>query len=494
MQTLLAVIILENLYPSLEKNMEKFKADFADCSDFLLREGETGGQKCFFVIMDGLINSLMLSQMVVSPILRADITFKTPLEQYNKIKTKVVNSVELNEAQTFEDAYYFLMSGFCVFVLDGCSKAMVMGIQGWQRRTTDEPSNESNVKGAKECFIEAINDNKALLRKRMKTPHLKFKQIKLGTAAPTPVVIAYVDNRADPTLVKEVEQRIKDANLNTVLDYGMLFPFLNTTIRSFFSSVGTTERPDVLSSKLYEGRVAVMIEGTPYVMYVPQLFSDNFQSLDDYDNPPFYGLFVRLLKYFSFIMSVFLPGIYVALGTYHQELFPTNLLFTVAAAENRTPFPLMLEALMTLIFYEIMREAGLRLPKTIGHAVSIIGAIVIGEATVTAGLIGAPMLVIIALTAIASYVAFPLYESASVLRLLFILAGGLTGIYGVALGGAALFVNLCTIGPFGVPLSAPISPLNTRSLGDVFYRESWKKLSKRKVRVQNFRGVDIDES
>lgn len=220
-----------------------------------------------------------------------------------------------------------------------------------------------------------------------------------------------------------VEQRLKDAHLNTVADYGELVPFLDTNMRSFFSAVGTTERPDVLASKLYEGRVAVLVEGTPFVLYVPYLFSDNFQSLDDYDYPPFFGGFVRLLKYFSFGISVFLPGVYVALGTFHQELIPTNLLFTIASAEFRTPLSLMNEAIMTLIFYEIMREAGLRLPKVVGHAVSIIGAIVIGEATVSAGLIGAPILVIIAITAIASYVAFPLYDSVSVLRLLFILAG-----------------------------------------------------------------------
>ena len=177
--------------------------------------------------------------------------------------------------------------------------------------------------------------------------------------------------------------------------------------------------------------------------------------MDDYDYPPFFGGFVRLLKYFSFGISVFLPGVYVALGTFHQELIPTNLLFTIASAEFRTPLSLMNEAIMTLIFYEIMREAGLRLPKVVGHAVSIIGAIVIGEATVSAGLIGAPILVIIAITAIASYVAFPLYDSVSVLRLLFILAGGLTGLYGLMLGMAALFCEYLQSQPLRCAVRRP---------------------------------------
>ena len=172
---------------------------------------------------------------------------------------------------------------------------------------------------------------------------------------------------------------------------------------------------------------------------------------------------------------------------------PTSLLFTIASEEINTPFSLMTEALMILVLYEIMREAGLRLPKTIGHAISIIGGIIIGETTVTAGLIGAPMLVVIATTAISSYVVYPLYESVSVLRFLFIIIGGLTGMYGIILGAGVLFINICSVNPYGVPLSSPISPLDKHSLGDIFYRESWKRLSQRKVRISELRGANIDK-
>lgn len=493
MQTLLSVIVLENLYPDLGKNIEKFNADFTDCSDFLLREAETNNQKCIFIAMDGLVNSIQLGETIMDPILHMDIMDLTPFEQFSKIKTSVVQAVEMNEIENFEDAYYYLMSGFCLFIIDGCNKALAMGVQGWLKRTTEEPSNESNLKGAKECFVETLNDNKALLRKRVKTHHLKFKMIKLGTAAQTSVTLAYIDDRADKKLVREVENRLKEAELNNVLDYGMIYPFINTDIYSFFSTVGTTERPDVLASKLYEGRVGVMVDGSPFILYIPMLFTDGFQSLDDYNMPPFYASFVRILKYFSFIISVFLPGIYVAFDSFHQELIPTNLLYTIVSAEIRTPFALMFEALLMVFAYEIMREAGLRLPKPIGHAVSIIGAIVIGEASVTAGLIGEPMLVVVAVTAISSYVAYPFYESVSFLRVLFIIIGGVTGVYGLVLGGAVLFVNICSLSPYGIPFTAPISPLSKKSFGDIFYRQTWKKLSKRKVRVQDLRGVNIDE-
>lgn len=487
---------MTDLFSEYDKNKSKFENDFKDCSDFLLREAITCSQRCFFCVMDGLIDSLQLSQMIMSPILSKQyekgVEFETNNELMDLLKLRAVNSLELKEAKSFEDCYYYLMSGFCVFILADCKRALVFGIQGWARRSVEEPTNESNVKGAKECFIEAVNDNKALIRKRLKTHHLKFKQIKLGSAADTPVVIAYVDNRADSVLVKAVEERLKAADFDTVVDYGELVPFINTDIKSFFSCVGNTERPDVAVSKLLEGRVVVMVEGSPFAIYLPYLFSDNFQSVDDYDNPPFYSSFIRILKYFSFVISIFLPSIYVAIGTFHQELIPTNLLFTIASEEITTPFSLMTEAIMLLLLYEIMREAGLRLPKTIGHAVSIIGGIIIGESTVSAGLIGAPMLVVIAMTAISSYVVYSLYESVAVLRFVFIIVGGLFGMYGIVLGAGLVFVNICALNPFGVPMSSPISPLDKKSLGDIFYRENWKKLSKRKVRVSNFRGVDVD--
>lgn len=483
---------MENLYTDYNKNKEKFQTDLKDCSDMLLREAVICGQKGFFCVMDGLINSIQLSQMVISPILERDIVFNDNNELMEKIKLSVVNSVELKEAATFEDCYFFIMSGFCVFVLDGCGKALAFGSQGWEKRSVDEPSNESNVKGAKECFIESLNDNKALLRKRLKTYHLKFKQIKLGNSAATSVAIAYMDDRADPKLVKDTERRLYAANFSTIVDYGEIVPYLDTGIKSFFSCVGHTERPDVAASKLLEGRVVVMVDSTPFAVYLPALFSDNFQSVDDYDNPPFYSGFIRILKYFSFLMSVFLPGIYVAIGTFHQELIPTNLLYTIASEEVGTPFSLMTEALLILILYEIMREAGLRLPRTIGHAVSIIGGIVIGETTVNAGLIAAPMLVVIAMTAISSYVVYSLYESVSVLRFLFIIIGGFLGMYGIILGAGVVFVNICALNPYGVPLSAPISPLDKRAVGDIFYRETWLKLSKRNVRINKLRGASVD--
>lgn len=480
------------IFSEYEFTRDALKSDFTDCSDFLLREIKVCGKKAVFCAIDGLVDTVALSNTVTEPILKCAVEFTEGAEAFEYIKMQVAGAAELDEAETFEDLEFYIMSGFAALYIEGCRKALVFGVQGWNRRNTDEPTNEAMVKGAKECFVETLNDNKALLRKRLKTPKLKLKQMKLGSEAEVPVVIAYVEDRANPDDVLTIENRLKSAPLETVNDFGVLCDYITERKRSFFSTVGNTERPDVFASKLLEGRVGVMIEGTPFAMYTPYLFTDNFSSLDDYNNPPFYASFIRLLKYFAFGVSLLLPALYVAVGSFHQEMIPTTLLYLVASSEETTPFPLLLEAIIIHILYEIMREAGLRLPNTIGHAVSIIGAIVIGEAMVTAGIIGEPMLVVVALTAIASYVVYPLYESVAVLRLIFILIAGFTGVYGLVLFGSALFVNICSLSSLGVPYSAPLTPLTPSSLGDTVIRKSWRQLAQRNIRIKNLKGVNDD--
>ena len=478
------------IFSEYEFTRDALKSDFTDCSDFLLREIKVCGKRALFCAIDGLVDTVALTQSVFEPIFSADAEFTTGYEVLEYVKTEVAGAAELNEVDTFEDLEFFIMSGFAALYAEDCRKALVFGVQGWNRRSTDEPTNEAMVKGAKECFVETLNDNKALLRKRLKTPKLKLKQIKLGSDAEVPVVIAYIEERANADDVTEIERRIKSAPLETVPDFGVLSDYISERKRSFFTTVGNTERPDVFASKLMEGRVGVMVEGTPFALYTPYLFSDNFSSLDDYNNPPFYASFIRLLKYFAFGVSMLLPALYVAIGSFHQEMIPTTLLYLVASSEETTPFPLLLEAIIIHILYEIMREAGLRLPNTIGHAVSIIGAIVIGEAMVTAGIIGEPMLVVVALTAIASYVVYPLYESVAVLRLVFIVIAGFTGVYGLVLFGSALFVNICSLSSLGVPYTAPVTPFTPSSFGDTIVRKSWRQLASRKVNIKGLKGVN----
>lgn len=481
------------LKEDLSLNLTEIRVDFGNSQDIKIREAVISGRKAAILLCDGMVNSVQLGELVMNPIMRSNVKTKNAFEHYCIIRDSVTNAVEQSEVHTLEDVELYMMSGFAVFLLDGVASALVMGIQGWAKRSVDEPGNEAMAKGAKEGFIESLNDNVALVRKRLKTPDLRFEMLKLGSDTKTNVTVAYLKNKADEKIVKEVKDRLNSIPADAIIDYGCIQPYLDTDRLSFFTAVGNTERPDTFSAKLMEGRVGVLIDGTPFALIVPYLFTENFQTLDDYDNRPYFSTFIRILKFLAFVLSMLVPGFYVAVGTFHQELFPSMFLFDVAAAENRTPFNLMTEALLIHFLYEIMREAGLRLPKTIGHAVSIIGAIVIGDATVSAGLIGAPMLIVVAVTAISSYVVYPLYEPVALLRFFFIVLGGTTGLYGIMIFTAILMVNMASISPYGVPYTSPISPFDGQSLEDTVWRAGWKRLFRHPFKIQNLRGADIDK-
>ena len=266
---------MSRVYSSITDNKNRLSQDYADCSDFLLRECEIGGTAAIVCVLDGMINSLQLSQMIMRPILSFKGEYKTAAELFSVLQKSVLGSLEMSVQTEFEQAYFYLSSGFAVLFVDGVSGFLALGIQGFEKRGVDEPDNEANIKGAKECFTETLNDNKALLHRRIKSPKLKLKQLTVGSQAQTSVVIAYIDGYAQSRLVSEVECRIKAAPIKVLQDYGELVPFLDSRVKSGFSAVGNTERPDVLCSKLLEGRVGVLVDGSPFAIFVPCLFTDN---------------------------------------------------------------------------------------------------------------------------------------------------------------------------------------------------------------------------
>ena len=268
-----------------------------------------------------------------------------------------------------------------------------------------------------------------------------------------------------------------------MLGSGYLQSFLDTPHPSIFSGVGFTERPDVVTAKMAEGKICIIVDGTPNAIIVPYLFIEHFHSLDDYLKRPYYATFIRLLKIASFLVSVFLPGLYVAVCTFHQEIIPESMIFGITGQESRTPFPIMLEAIFIHLVYEIVREAGLRMPKTVGHAISIVGALVIGESAVTAGIVSAPMIIVVGLTAVSSFVVSTLYEPVAVLRFAFIIIGGLSGLYGIMLSFAVVLINASAINPYGVPFTSPMSPTKLGAMRDFILRSDWRKMGKRQMLI-----------
>lgn len=479
------------IHLSLEENLRCLTEAFHQSADLTIRKISLCHLSAALVTIDNMTDKQVLTQSILIPLLSYEFS-GTPQQALLCIRDKVLCTPEWLELTTLEQIEDKIMSGFAVLLLDGCQTSAAVGLQGYASRSVSEPEADIVQRGSKEGFVESLRVNMTLLRRRLKTPLLTFETMTIGKTSHTEIALAYLSGTASEDILEEVRQRLRHAPLDTLLAAGYLVPFLEDKgDYSFFSSVGVSERPDTICGKLTEGRIAVMIDGVPSALIVPYIFAEHFQSLDDYSNRAYFATFTRILKYAAFLISVFLPGLFVSIGTFNPELFPAVMLNQLAAAIASTPLSLTAETIIILFIYEIMREAGLRMPQPLGYAVSIVGGLVVGDTAVNAGLIGAPTLMVVAISAISSYVVPNLYAPSAVLRLIFTLVGGALGIWGISIAGAVVLVNLCSKNSFGVPYTSAITPMSAVSLRDVVVRAGWKTLSRKTEKVQELPGSAI---
>lgn len=472
----------------LMENMVKVRALSQNSTDLLERQIEVSGVPVAILMCEGMVNLQLFTQILVRPLTELSLENANGEAVARWVSRETVLSGDQKEFFTYDELFSFLMAGFVVLLIDGVDRGIACGMQGYSFRSVSEPSTEMNITGSREGFVEPIRVNQTMIRRRLRSPSLKFEMYPIGEKSRTDICLVYLTDTADPRMVEEVKRRLGKLSSDILLSQGYLRPYLEGQPLSPFSSVGTTERPDTLCAKINEGRIGILVDGTPFALVVPYLFEEHFQSMDDYSYRPCYGSFIRLLKYFAFLLSIFLPGGYVAITSFSPEMLPDTLLFNIAASEQQTPFSMMTEALVIHLIYEIMREAGLRLPRPVGHAVSIIGALVIGDAAVKAGIIGSSMVMVVALTALSSFVVPSLYEPAAILKFVFILVGGTWGLFGISVGFVLLLTNLCALESLGVPVMAPLSPCAPADLRDGLWRTGWKKLGSFRLRIQDLPG------
>ncbi len=484
------ISIGDRMNNSLKENIKTLKEMFASSADLTIRDMKLRTQNAVssaVITIEGMCNKEVTAISVINPILAYDFKESSADEIIDKIKLSVLTSTEIVEFNTLEEAITFSTSGFAIIAVDGTDRMLAIGAQGFSFRSVSEPESEVVQRGSREGFTEPLRINMTLIRRRMKNPDLVFEMVTVGNESKTQLMLCYLQNSTAPKLLETIRERLKNCDLETVLASGYLSEYLeDDSAKSIFSGVGISERPDTVCGKLTEGRVAILIDGTPAVIIVPHLFVEEFQSVDDYSNRPYYASFIRILKYLSFMLAVFLPGIYTAFAQFHPEYFPTGLLLKTSESLAETPLPVTLEVILIIFVYEVMREAGLRIPKPLGHAVSIVGALVIGESAVSAGIISSSTLMVVATAAICSYVTSPLYPPITVLRFLFVIAGGILGLWGVVLAGILVLINMCSKTSLGVPYMSSLSPFSFKRMRDVFIRSDWKTLSKRTIKVQKF--------
>lgn len=482
----------KNLTVSLEDNLNAVKSITGNSSDVIVKTAMVCQNRIAVLTCEGMASTDTLAELIYNKLNSLSNSETLPPEALMSALFDVyLTAAEQIEILDFDNLVLKLQSGFAIILVNGTSRAIAIGIQGYKSRGIDEPSAELNVRGSREGFVEVIRTNMSLIRRRVKSPTLVFEMSQVGSRTNTDVCVCYMSDKVSPKLLKDVKRRLKSINLNTILESGYIQPYLEGDGGWFFSECTTCERPDVFAAKLYEGRVGILVDGTPFALVVPHLFIESFQTLDDYTQKPFYAFFIRAVRLTAYFITLFLPGAYVAVASYHPEMLPSPLILNLAAAEQTAPFSLMVECLFIHFMYEILREAGIRLPRPIGHAIGVVGGLVIGDITVSAGLVGAPMVLVVALSGLCSFVVPTMYEKIVVLRFIYILAGGFFGLFGLLLSAGAVVIKMCSLSTYGVPYMSPISPFSPKALRDMFVRSSWKTMSKSDVTVQNLNGADI---
>ncbi|MEC1722312.1 spore germination protein [Schinkia azotoformans] len=377
-----------------------------------------------------------------------------------------------------EEAIDEILSGNTVFFINGSKEAFTVSTRGWNTRSVDEPVAEQVVRGPRDGFTENVRSNTALVRRRIRDPLFRIEAMKIGTKTKTDINIAYLKGTVKEEVLKEIRSRLQKIKIDSVLESGYIEELIEDAPLSPFPTIQSTERPDKVAASILEGRVAIFVDNSPFVLVAPTYFWQFLQASDDYYSRYYTATFYRIVRYIAFLISLTLPSFYVMLASFHQEMIPTSLALTIASGREIVPYPVLLEALIMETAFELMREAGLRMPKPVGQAVSIVGSLIIGQAAVQAGLVSPFMVIVVALTGIASF-AIPNYAASFSIRLIrfpLLIASGTMGLLGFAACFSLLAIHAISIRSFGEPYLAPATPFKPSDQKDALIRFPWWKM------------------
>lgn len=455
--------------PSLAEIKVHLQTLFSDCSDIVIRPFRLTDQtEAIMLFVDGLVQT-----EIVNDTMRFIMNSNIARVEDDMLAQADIPVSQIQTASTYKDTLLSVLAGDTALFFDGESRAILLGIRGPNTRSISEPETEAAIRGPREGFVESLRSNTSMLRRKLRTPDLKIKSMTIGKRSNTSVGIAYLDSIADPDMVKEVTGRLEKINIDGIFESGYIEELIQDHSFSPFPQMQYTERPDTVAANLLEGRIAIFVDGTPFVLLVPVTFWMMLQASEDYYERIPVGYFIRWLRYIFLLIALLTPAFYVAVTTYHQAMIPTTLLLSIAAARESIPFPAVVEALIMEVTFEALREAGIRLPKTVGQAVSILGALVIGQAAVQAGIVSAPMVIVVSITGIASFT-LPKFNAAITIRMLrfpFIIAAAVFGIFGMMLYGLIIVGHMVSLRSFGIPYMSPVAPYSPGNLNDVLLRK-----------------------
>ncbi|UQZ81029.1 Spore germination protein A1 [Paenibacillus konkukensis] len=478
------VPVEDETYP-IEKRVAWLRQQLTDNSDVAFHNFIAGpAVACAIVYLRGMIDLATLQEDVLKIVLRMDAPNADEFRR-QLFDRKQLSVSDYRFLLTLSEGISSILDSKAILMIDGEQRIIELPLTKHSKRAIEEPPNESGIKGPREAFIEDADINLTLIRKRLKTPKFKTETLRIGTLTQTKVLVGYIDGICKKDLLDEVKFRLSKIDVDSVLGSSTVEEYLDDTPFSPFPQLQYTERPDITAAALLEGRVAIIVDGTPIVIIAPVTLMMLLQSSEDYYQRFIASTWIRWIRYFFLFVSLLLPSTYIAITTFHPEIIPSKLLVTVMSSREIVPFPALIEAFIMEISFEALREAAIRIPKSIGQAVSIIGALIIGTAVVQAGIVSAAMVIIVSLTGIASFIS-PHYDLGLAFRLLrfpIMILAGFFGLFGIACGMLFLYIHLINLRSFGMPYLSPITPLIPSDLKDTLVRAPWWLMKKRPIQA-----------
>lgn len=471
----------------LERDIALFKEIFK--KDSVLRIKRIAARKelkldCALIYLDGMVDSGQLHEAVIRPILVMDVPNSSQsVAEY--IERQVLFARDVKRKTNVAEILEGMLYGEALLLINGSREALNIDAKGWRTRGISEPADERVLQGPREGFDEAALLNLAMLRRKLQTPDLCTEMLRVGRRTATLVYICYLGTLASSETVNEVKKRIKSIDIDGILDSNYISELIRDNRYSLFKTCGTTERPDTVAARLLEGRIAIVVDGTPMVVTVPYLFSESFQSDEDYYLNFLVSSVGRILRYICFFLSVSIPAIFVALSTFHKELLPTTLAIAVAQLRGGVPFSPFTECLILIFIFEILKETGIRMPQSLGHALSIVGGLVVGQAAVDARIISTPMLIVIAISGISGLMIPRLKGAVFYLRLIFLFSAALFGLYGFIAAFCIAVMHIISLTSFGTDYTVSLRRADFQSLKDTLWRAPWSKMLTRPMFNRN---------
>lgn len=463
---------MEQIYLLLQDNLRSIKEVIGNSDDIIFREfrigGDGGGIDAVVFYTEGLVDTKSVQDFIMETLM-VDIP---NIDLKNKAIGDVLTVGNMQHITDFDTLFTRLLSGNAILLLDGYAQGFSIGMCDFKDRGVTEATGETVIRGPKEAFSESIRTNSALIRRKIKHPHLWLETRQIGKVTKTDVSIMYINGIVNDKVVEEVRQRLDRIDIDGILESGYIEELIQDETYSPFPTMYNTERPDVIAAELLEGKVAILVDGTPHVLVVPALFISFIHCPEDYYQRADIGSLLRILRFIGIFIALLGPSLYIAITTFHQEMLPTQLLIGLAAQREGIPFPAFIEAIMMEITFEILREAGIRMPRPIGQAISVVGTLVIGQAAVEAGIVSAAMVIVVSITAISSFVVPAMNMSIAIRIIRFPLMGlaASFGLFGIIVGVIALVLHMCSLRSFGVPYMSPFGPFILADQKDAIFR------------------------